>query len=52
MIFFLFVVIQTACGMLTGKYKYSDLLQTPEEKKTGRMFIDSKWSPLYVFVVS
>jgi len=38
--------MQTACGMLTGKYKYSDLVETPEDKKNNRMFADPKWSPL------
>ena len=42
----LLLIVQTACGMLSGKYQYSDLVHLPEEKKNGRMFVDPKWSPV------
>lgn len=41
-----FVHLQTACGLLTGKYKYSDLQEPSEDVKDGRFFHSVTWAPL------
>ncbi|XP_064392716.1 aflatoxin B1 aldehyde reductase member 3-like [Halichondria panicea] len=42
-----YVYNPTACGMLTGKYRYSDFENTRGELKEGRFFIDPQFSSLY-----
>ena len=39
-----FACLQTACGLLTGKYKYSDLQEPSEDIKDGRFFHNVTWA--------
>ena len=39
---------QTACGLLTGKYKISDVQSPTPTMLQGRFYIDPKWSSVYV----
>ena len=37
------IISKLACGVLTGKFKYTDL-EDKNNKKDGRFFVENEWT--------